>query len=130
VQIYDWSCGSWVVRAAFQQGGIDDLRAAFQQGGIDDVHDEESIQDFREKCKANIVTWFSKWMLSLRAGVIYYFPQLVSKHSTTHVVKMMVKIVIPPKKVLVSGTFYKDSSSTCMVISFCFLKVNQNMLIV
>jgi hypothetical protein len=88
------------------------VRAAFQQGGIDDVHEEESIQDFRGKCKANIVTWFSQWMQSLHAGVIYYFPQLVSKHSTTHVVKMIDKIVIPPKKVLVSGTFYKDSSST------------------
>ena len=95
VQEDNWSCGTWVVRAAFQQCGI-----------------EESIQDFREKCKANIVTWFSQWMQSLHAGVIYSFPQLVSKHSTTHVVEMMVKIVIPPKKVLVSGTFYKDSSFT------------------
>lgn len=100
VQEDKWSCGTWVVRAAFQQGGMDD------------VHEEESIQEFREKCKANIVTWFSQWMQSLHAGVIYSFPQLVSMDSTTHVVEMMVKIVIPPKKVLVSGTFYKDSSST------------------
>ena len=100
VQEDKWSCGTWVVRAAFQQGGIDD------------VHEEESIQEFREKCKANIVTWFSHWMQSLHAGVIYSFPQLDRKHSTTHVVKMLEKIVIPPKKVLVSGTFYKDASST------------------
>ena len=100
VQKDKWSCGTWVVRAAFQQGGMDD------------VHEEDSIQEFREKCKANIVTWFSQWMQSLHAGVIYSFPQLVSKDSTTHVVEMMVKIVIPPKKVLVSGTFYKDSSFT------------------
>jgi hypothetical protein len=43
-----WSCGSWVVKSAVQQ--------------VTDEPDEESIEDFRDKCKANNVTWFSKWM--------------------------------------------------------------------